>query len=261
MHLPKRQKSTWASKWGMAKGGFRGSISKPVGRNGQPSHRESGDEGVHGGRVPSHPTHMLETNVVRSPIGVDGNQGNVMDPSYPSGEKLMGRNIYEDNHEANNAATDQLILGSIVTQKKNDASNKGEILSMNIAASKNFASMMAHPCEIENLISVPVDYVCVEVEQHTFNENTCEAARESLNAHTGRTWNRIACDPHFSTHAPFVNFEIMGPKRLFQETLTGKDDGMVDGFSKSKKQGKSTADNHDNDYTTAEADDQPRRVQ
>ena len=58
-----------------------------------------------------------------------------------------------------------------------------------------------------------------------------------------------------------MNFEAMGPKRLFQETITEKDDGMVDGFSKSKKRGKSAANNHDNDFTMAEADNQPRRAQ
>nr|POE99803.1 hypothetical protein CFP56_18270 [Quercus suber] len=129
---------------------------------------------------------------------------------------------------------------------------------MNVDVLETVASMMAHPCEIENLVSILVDYVFVEVEQHTFNENACEAAHESLNAHIGRTWKRIARDPHFSTHAPSVNFEIVGPKRLFQETLVEKDDSMVDGFSKSRKQGKSSADNHDNDYTKAEADEKPR---
>ena len=101
---------------------------------------------------------------------------------------------------------------------------------MNVAASET-----VHPCETENLISVLVDYVCVEVEQHTFNENAYEAARVSLNAHMGRTWKRIARDPHFSTHAPSVNFETVGPKRLFQETLIEMDDCMVDGFNKSRK--------------------------
>ena len=101
---------------------------------------------------------------------------------------------------------------------------------MNVAASET-----VHPCETENLISVPVDYVCVEVEHHTFNENACEATRVSLNAHMGRTWKRIARDQHFSTHAPSVNFETVGPKRLFQETLIEMDDCMVDGFNKSRK--------------------------
>ena len=208
----KNQRGLPCGEW--LKAGFRGFVSKPMGRNGQPSHRESGDEGVHGGKVPSHPTHTSETVVVRSPAGVNGNR----------------RNIYEDNHEASNAATNQLILGSIVTQKETDALNEGENLSMNVATSET-----VHPCETENLISVPVDYVCVEVEHHTFNENACEATRVSLNAHMGRTWKRIARDQHFSTHAPSVNFETVGPKRLFQETLIEMDDCMVDGFNKSRK--------------------------
>ena len=242
------------------KAGFRGSVSKPVGRSGQPSHHESGDKGVHGGRVPSHPTHTSEIDAVRSLTGVDSDQGNITDP-HPSGAKLMGRKIYEDNHEDSNATTDQLILGSIVTQKETNASNEGEILSMNIDVSETVASMMAHQSETKNLVSVPIDYICVEVEQHTLNENAYGAARESLNAHIGRTWKRIACDPHFSTHAPSVNFETVGPKRLVQETLAEKDDDMVDGFSKSRKWGKSIADNHDNDYTTVVADYQPHRAQ
>ena len=231
------------------KAGFRGSASKPERRSRQPPHRDSGDEEVHDRRVPSHPTHTPGTDAVRSPAGVDVIQGNVTD-LYPSGAKSMGRNNYEDNHEVINAATDQLIMGSSVTQKETDASNEGEDLSMNVAASETVASMMVHPYETKNLISVPIDYVSVEVKQNTFNENSREVACESLNA-MGKTWKRLARDPHFSTHAPFVNFETMGPKRLFQETLPEENDGMVDGFSNNRKQGKITADNHDNEYTTA----------
>ncbi|KAL0007913.1 hypothetical protein SO802_009415 [Lithocarpus litseifolius] len=95
------------------KAGFRGSVSKPVGRSGQPSHRDNGDEGFHGGRGSSHLTHTLGTGTVRSPAGVDGNTRNVTDPPYQSGVRLMGRNNYEDNYKANNAAMDQLIMGSI----------------------------------------------------------------------------------------------------------------------------------------------------
>ena len=173
----------------------------------------------------------------------------------------MGRNNHEDNYKANNAVTDQLILGITDTQKETDASNDGEEAIINVVTPKTAASMMAHPCKTKNLISIPVDYVSLEVEQHTLIEQSRGVARESLNAHMGKSWKRIAHDPHFSTHAPSMNFEAMGPKRLFQETITKKDDGMVDGFSKSKKWGKSAANNHDNDFTMAEADNQPRRAQ
>nr|POE99804.1 hypothetical protein CFP56_18271 [Quercus suber] len=70
--------------------------------------------------------HTSETDVVRSPAGVNGNQGNVTDP-HPSGAKLMGRDIYEDNHKDINVAMDQLILGRIVTQKETDASMREKI--------------------------------------------------------------------------------------------------------------------------------------
>ena len=76
----------------------------------------------------------------------------------------------------------------------------------------------------------------------------------------GKSWKRVARDPHFSTHASFMNFDVVGPKRLFHETITEKDEDWVDGFSKSRKRGKLVADNHDNDFPTAEADDQPRRA-
>lgn len=167
---------------------------------------------------------MPGSDTIRSPTGVKVIQGNFTDPPYPPGAKLVGRNNYEDNHKANNAVTDQLISRSIETQKETDASNEKEESSMNIVAPKTVASMMAHPCEIENMITLPVDYITVEVEQHKLIKNSCEAARESINAHMGKTWKRITRDPHFSTHASSVNIETVGPKRLFQETIIEKDD-------------------------------------
>ena len=132
----------------------------------------------------------------------------------------MGRNNHEDNYKANNAVTDQLISGITDTQKETDASNDGEEAIINVVTPKTAASMMAHPCKTKNLISIPVDYVSLEVEQHTLIEQSRGVARESLNAHMGKSWKRIAHDPHFSTHAPSIDFEAMGPKRLFQETIT-----------------------------------------
>lgn len=147
-------------------------------RSRKPSHRGNGDEEVHGDRAPSRTTHMPASDAVRSPAGIEVIQGNVMNPLYPPGAKLIGRNNYEDNHEANNAITNQIISGSIKIQKETDASNAGEESSMKFVTPKTVASMMAHPCETKNLIRVPVDYVSVEVEQHTLIKNSREATHE-----------------------------------------------------------------------------------
>ena len=127
--------------------------------------------------------------------------------SYPPGAKIMGRNNHEDNYKANNAVTDQLISGITDTQKETDASNDGEEAIMNVVTPKTAASMMAHPCKTKNLIIIPVDYVSLEVEQHTLIKQSRGVARESLNAHMGKSWKRIAHDPHFSTHALSMNLK------------------------------------------------------
>ena len=77
----------------------------------------------------------------------------------------------------------------------------------------------------------------------------------------GKTWKRLACDPHISTHATYMSSDAVGPKRAFQETITEKDEVLVDGFNNNRKQGKFVEDKHDNEFTTVEANDQSRRAQ
>ena len=132
---------------------------------------------------------------------------------------------------------------------------------MKIFTPETDVALMVHPCETENLFSVPVNYVAVEVEQHPILEQARGVARETLNAQMGKTWKRLACDPHISTHATYMSSDAVGPKRAFQETITEKDEVLVDGFNNNRKQGKFVEDKHDNEFTTVEANDQSRRAQ
>lgn len=67
----------------------------------------------------------------------------------------------------------------------------------------------------------------------------------------------MARDPHISTHATYMSSEVVGSKRSFQEEITEQDKVLVDGFNNNRKRSKFVEDKHDNEYTTAEADDQP----
>ena len=69
------------------------------------------------------------------------------------------------NHEATNAGTDNSISGFTATQKESDAPNHGRDVRMKLFTSKTDMELMVHQCETEKLISVPVQYVAVEVEQ------------------------------------------------------------------------------------------------
>ena len=126
-------------------------------------------------------------------------------------------------------------------------------MSMKIFTPKMDVALMVHPCETENLINVPVDYIAVEVEQHLI----LEQARDTLNTQMGKMWKRLAHDPHISTQATYMCLDAVGPKRSFQETIIEKDEVLVDGFNKNRKRSKLVEGKHDNEFTMVEANDQP----
>ena len=81
----------------------------------------------------------------------------------------------------------------------------------------------------------------------------CEHAK----VHAGKTWKKLACIPNPSTLASHGDLVIVGAKRGFQGSELDQDEDQVDGLCKGGKQGKFVA----NEFPTAEADDQPHRVQ
>ena len=236
------------------KAGFRGPVHNSEGRSKRPTHRDKGDDGVNGGRVPSSPTKTPFSDSVITPAGTEITAGYVTNHSL-HGAKLMARS----SHEANNAGTDHSISGFAATQKETDALNHGGDVSMEIP--ETAVELMGHQCATDKLISVPVKYVAVEVEQQPILEQAREAARETLNTQIGKTWKRAARDPHISTHATYMSSDAVGSKRSFQEAITDQDEVLVEVDNKNRKRGKLVEDKHDNEYTTAEADDQPRRAQ
>ena len=105
----------------------------------------------------------------------------------------------KNNHEATNVGTNTSVSRFTTTQKETDALNHGGDVSMTIFTPKTDVVLMVHPCEMENLISVPVDYAAMEVEQHPILEQARGAACETLNAQMvkcGKDWHVT----HISLH-------------------------------------------------------------
>ena len=123
------------------------------------------------------------------------------------------------------------------------------------------ALKMAQPCETKNLINVPVEYVPVDLNQSTNIKQSCGAACETQKTQVGQTWKRIARDLTFSTPASSAVSIAMGSKRMYKESVSDKDEILVEGCCKSIKRGRLMGDNHDSNFPMAKADEQPHRAQ
>ena len=122
------------------------------------------------------------------------------------------------------------------------------------------AMKSTQPCVTDNLISVSVDYVSGVLKQRTNIKQSHEAAHELHETQVGQTWKRKACNLTSST---LVSSEVsitVGSKRNYKDTVSTKDENLVEGWCKSSKRGRLVGDNHDSIFPMAEANEQPRRA-
>lgn len=123
------------------------------------------------------------------------------------------------------------------------------------------AVQTAQPCETDNLINVPVDYVSVKLNQSRNIKQLRGAARETQETLVRQTWKRIARNLNFSTPISSAVSVAMGSKRTYKETVSDKDEMLVEGCCKSIKRGRIVGDNHDGNILTAKTDEQRRQAQ
>ena len=71
----------------------------------------------------------------------------------------------------------------------------------------------------------------------------------------------IARNPTSSTSVSSVVPIAVGSKRTHKDTVSVKDESLVEGSCKNSKRGRLVGNNHDTIFPTAEAEEQPRRVQ
>ena len=167
----------------------------------------------------------------------------------------------KDNHAATKVLMDTLISGFTSPQKEIGLTNNEGDVSMETFIHKTDALKTAQPCETENLINVPMDYVSVDFNQSTNIKQPRGAARETQKTQVGQTWKRLARDRTFSTPASFAVSIAVGSKRMYKEIVSDKDEIFVERCCNSTKHGRLVEDNHDSNFPTAEVDKQPRRAQ
>ena len=99
------------------------------------------------------------------------------------------------------------------------------------------------------------------LKQCTNTKQPREAARELHQKQVGQTWKRLAHNPTSSTSVSSVVPIAVGSKRMYKDTVSTKDESLVEGSCKNSKRGRLVGDNHDTIFPTAEAEEQPCRVQ
>lgn len=90
------------------------------------------------------------------------------------------------------------------------------------------AVQTAQPCETDNLINVPVDYVSVKLNQSRNIKQLRGAARETQETLVRQTWKRKARNLNFSTPISSAVSVAMGSKRTYKETVSDKDEWWRD---------------------------------
>ncbi|KAL0000200.1 hypothetical protein SO802_019802, partial [Lithocarpus litseifolius] len=157
------------------KAGFRWPARNSERRDEQPPHRDAGDEGDHGARSLSLTTQPPASDAGSSPAGTESTQGYVTNLS-----KLLETIITDkDNHAATAVLMDTLISGFTSSQKETDLTNNEGDVSMITISQETDALKTPQLCEMENLISVPVDYVSVGLNQSTIIKQPRGVARET----------------------------------------------------------------------------------
>ena len=169
----------------------------------------------------------------------------------------------QDNQEGTAVLMDTIISGFSASQKETDLPNNEGDVRMKTFTPEIDAMKSAHSksCVTDNLISVPIDYVPEVLKQRTNNKQAHEVAREIHETQVGHTWKRKT---HNLTSSASVSSEVsiaVGSKRNYKDTVSTKDEKLVEGWCKSSKRGRLVGDNHDSFFPTVEADEQPRRAQ
>ena len=169
----------------------------------------------------------------------------------------------QDNQEGTAVLMDTIISGFSASQKETDLpNNEGDVCMKTITPEIDaMKSVHSKSCVTDNLISVPVDYVPEVLKQCTNTKQAHEAACEIHETQVGHTWKRKTRN---LTSSASVSSEVsiaVGSKRNYKDTVSTKDENLVEGWCKSSKRGRLVGDNHDNFFPTAEADEQPRRAQ
>ena len=167
----------------------------------------------------------------------------------------------KDKHMGTPDLMDTLNSGFTSPQKETDLANNEGDVSMTAITPETNPVKTVQPCITDNLISVPVGYDSEALKQCTHTKHPCEAARDLHQKQVGQTWKRIARNPTSSTSVSSVVPSAVGLKRMHKDTIVANDESLVEGSCKNSKRGRIVGDNHDTIFPTAEAEEQPRRVQ